>query len=218
MPRRGFGRRRNRRSPIARRQATAANAMPTPGRRFHRDQRRLPRTPASRPVCGGPARVHRHGSARRGARAHRGTERDARCRCPVESHARRPQPVSLTAGVRRDDPGRELLQPLLEIRSRHGRQVEDAVMRGRRLVNLHQQPATARVCGPGHLPRRIAAAKLAQARPFLVAGAMHGRRVAAARGLGRWLAPSARHGPREHVDAQVRVRPGTEQPERKSGR
>jgi hypothetical protein len=89
-----------------------------------------------------------------------------------------PQPVAFTARVRRDDPRRELLEPLLDIRAWHAREVEHALVRRRRLVGLDQQAAAARVGAPGHLPRRIAVAELAQTGPFLVAGAVHGGCVA----------------------------------------
>ena len=101
------------------------------------------------------------------------------------------------------------------VRSRHGGEIEAALMRDRRFVHLHEQAASARERRPCHLPRRVAAAEFAQARPLLVAGAMHGGRVAAARGFGRRLEAAARRRPREHVDVQMRVSPCAEQPERK---
>src|SRR6185295_12907349 len=132
---------------------------------------------------------------------------------PLEAQA-----ITLAAGVRGDDPRRELLEPLLDVRAGRGREVEGAVVRGRRLVGLHEQAAAARKGAPRHLSRRIAVAKLAQSRPFLVAGAMHGRRIAAGRGLRRRLVPPARRRPGQQSQRRMQPGPGTKQPERKRRR
>src|SRR5262245_3623652 len=83
------------------------------------------------------------------------------------------QAITLAARMRGDDPRGQLFEALLELPG-YGREVEHALVRGWGLIGLHQQPATPRVRAPGHLSRRVAAAELAQARPFLVAHAMHG--------------------------------------------
>src|SRR6202008_4911232 len=113
----------------------------------------------------------------------------------------------LAARMRRHDPRGQLLEACLEI-ARHRREIEDAVEGGRRLVDLHQQAATARIRRPRDVTRRAAAAERAQPGKLFVAGAVPRGGAAAARCLGRWLAAAARHGPREQSNGQVRVRPG----------
>ncbi len=71
--------------------------------------------------------------------------------------------------------------------------------------------------GPGDLARRIAIAKFAQARPFLVATADHRQGLASGGGFRRRFTPAARHRPADHRQRHVHPGPGAEQAEGKCG-
>ena len=124
----------------------------------------------------------------------------ARCSLPLSggsSAPAEPQPVALAARVRRRRSTPTIVRGAARDRRpapRRDRTCGDA----RPAIDRSSPAGRGRAhTRPGHLARRIAAAELAQAGPFLVADAMHGGALPPLAASGRRFAPAARHRPGE---------------------